>query len=309
VERIAGLALSPPHILKRMQPDSFLWKALEFYGTRVRHRGKWLVHHWLRVVLGASADCNLEVERQGLRWCLNPSDFVQTHLYWTGEYEPWDSRHLWQWAQRGAVVFDVGANFGYYSVTTASAMHGKGRVFAFEPCAATFARLRMNIALNHLEAVITPVPYGLSDTLGYAYLENDHSNSGAAAISSEAQGEKVGLDTLDHFCESNGLDRVDIVKMDVEGNELRVLEGGRNMLSRHMPFMMIEFNSSALEKAGSSAQQLSEMLRELGYQLLVARREILLPFQPAKQVQVPVNVFCVPQRRADVPEKTTELHV
>jgi FkbM family methyltransferase len=274
-----------------------MWKMLEFYGTRVKHPGKSRLHHFLRSAFQVNGDCNLEVERQGLRWYLNPSDFVQTHLYWTGEYEPWDSRHLCRWVRPGTVFLDIGANFGYYSISIASAMQGKGQVFAFEPCATTFSRLRTNIALNNLEEMITPLPCGLADKPGFAFLEGDSRNSGAATISHKSNGEAIGLDTLDQFGEKQGLSQIDIIKIDVEGNELRVLEGGRTMIVRHSPLMMIEFNSAALAKAGSSVTQLRDMLGGLGYQLLTAQREDLVPFQSSQHGPTVVNVFCLPLNR------------
>ncbi len=270
---------------------------LEFYGTQINHRGKWRIHPLLRFVLGASSDCDLEVTRQGLRWCLNPSDFVQSQLYWIADYESWDVHQISRWLQPGAVVFDVGANFGYYSVTLASEMRGKGRVFAFEPCRATYLRLETNIALNHLESMISAVPYGLSDNPGVAYLEEVEGNSGATAISAQGKGESIKLDTLDHFCEVNNIDRIDIMKIDVEGSELRVLEGAKTMLSRSHPRIMIEFNSSALVAAGTSAEQLEGLLRDFGYELFATNRDHLLPFQRDPRKPILRNIFCAPPRK------------
>lgn len=281
-----------------MRPTSPIWKMLEFYGTRINHRGKWRVHAFLRSALRASSDCNLEVTRRGLRWCLNPSDFVQTHLYWTAEYEPWDLLQLSQWVSPGAVVFDVGANFGYYSISLATALQGDGRVFAFEPSKTTFSRLRTNIALNHLESIISPIPCGLSDRPGLAYLAQVEGNSGAAAVSAHATGDAIELDTLDHFCRGNKVDRVDVVKVDVEGNELRVIEGGKAMLAQHQPIIMIEFNSSALEAAGTAVGHLEDLLRGLGYQLMTTKRERLLPFHSTPQQPILTNVFCIPGNRS-----------
>jgi FkbM family methyltransferase len=281
-----------------MQPTSLIWKMLEFYGTQVNHRGKWRIHPILRSALGADSDCDLEVTRQGLRWCLNPSDFVQSHLYWTAEYESWDVLQISRWIQPGAVAFDVGANFGYYSITLASRMRGQGRVFAFEPCRTTYQRLRTNITLNHLESTISTIPCGLSNSPGVAYLEQvEDGNSGATAVSAQATGEAIELDTVDHFCDVNEIDHIDIMKIDVEGSELRVLEGAKAMLSRHQPRIMIEINSSALVAAGASVEQLEDLLRGLGYQLFATQRDRLLPFNLDRRKPILRNIFCTPSSR------------
>jgi FkbM family methyltransferase len=278
-----------------MKPDSPLWRMLEFYGTRIKHRGKWRVHEFLRSVLHADCDCDLEVERQGLRWRLNPSDFVQKHLFWLGEYEYHDLNILSRWSHPSAVVLDVGANFGYYSLSLASGLNGEGHVYAFEPCKPTFSRLQQNIALNSLQSKITAVRSGLSDSPGVAFLHLDPSNSGAATLSHEAEGETISLDTLDNFCDVRKVRKVDLIKIDVEGHELQVLNGGKKVLSSQRPVIMIEFNSAALGRAGQSVEKLASVLRGLEYELLVAKRDRLSPFSAFPKTDVIMNVFCVPK--------------
>src|SRR6266404_5765713 len=138
-----------------MKPDSYLWKALEFYGRRIHHPGKWRVFDYLlksKDTVGYSSD--MEVERLGLNWKLNPSDFVEGWLYWTGEFEGGDWYHFSRLIQPGAVVFDVGANCGYYSLLTGAMLRERVKVVAFEPSPRTFPRLRTNISLNLLNSSI-----------------------------------------------------------------------------------------------------------------------------------------------------------
>jgi FkbM family methyltransferase len=270
---------------------------LEFYGTRVTHRGKWRIHEFLRSLLHADYNGDLQVERQGLLWTLNPADFVQTHLYWTNEYEAWDLFHLYRWVQPGSVVFDVGANFGYYSLKLASALKGEGQVFAFEPCAAIFARLQNNVKLNCLESLVGTQCLGLSDTVGFAHLEQCAANSGAATLSLENKGEQILLDTLDHFCEVRKVSKLNLLKIDVEGNELQVLRGGAEVITCRKPTIMIEFNTSALNRFGATVEELAHQLLTWEYDLFTAQREKLLPFQLRRSVPIMCNVFCIPKSK------------
>jgi FkbM family methyltransferase len=279
----------------RTPSNSLVWKLLEFYGTKFNHLGKWRIHAYLRSILLSPCDCNLEVERQGLRWVLNPADFVQTHLYWTNEYEPWDLLHISKWVHPGAVVFDVGANFGYYSLKLGAAVQPNGHVFAFEPSSVTCSRLKANIALNHFESCVSATRCALSDRTGSSYLTEHGDNSGAATLADDS-GEVVELDTLDHFCDTQAISHINVMKIDVEGNELRVLRGGLANIKRHMPVMMIEFNSTALERAGTSVRELSDLLQTLGYSLFSAKRDRLLPFQIVLASEMVINVFCFPSR-------------
>jgi FkbM family methyltransferase len=180
----------------------------------------------------------------------------------------------------------------------ASAMRGTGHVFAFEPNQATYARLQTNIALNNLDSAITAIRCGLSDTPRVAFLKETEGNSGATIVSDEPTAEPIMLETLDGFCAKQNIDYIDIIKIDVEGNELQVLEGGRAVLSKNRPVLMIEFNPCALEGVGSSAGELAKLLGSWGYQLLVATRGRLAPLQSLPARGVIMNVFCLPNPQA-----------
>jgi FkbM family methyltransferase len=271
-------------------PNSVAWAALEFYGTRVRHKGQWRVHRWLRNTLRANFDCNLETKRSGLRWVLNPSDFVQSSFYWTGNYETWDWYHLCKLVKPHSVVFDVGANFGYYSLLLA-AEKDASQVFAFEPEVETFARLQKNIALNHLEKVVKGVRIGLSDVRESAHLSIEQGNSGASFIGSA--GQTIQLETLDGFCSTNSIEQIDFLKIDVEGHEMHVLTGGTEILSRCKPLILIEINPNALERSGSSAIELQMKLRQMGYVLLVPKRKKLVQFSGNVPPGHLLNVFAI----------------
>jgi FkbM family methyltransferase len=277
-----------------VKPGSFLWNALEIYGTRVHHPGKWRVHEWLRNKLRVSYGGDLQVERQGLRWLLNPSDFVQSTFFWTGEFETWDWYHFLALLKPEAIVFDIGANFGYYSALTALLLNDKGHVYAFEPCRKTYDRLHTNILLNRLQSSVTAVPIALSDHCGSAYLDQTEGNSGATHISK--QGDAITLDTVDHFCETHPIPRIDVIKIDVEGHELHVLTGAKQAIERWRPNIMIEFNPEALQRFGASAAQLENLLRSWGYQLSVPDRKKLIPFDRVPAGWQILNVFAVPGR-------------
>lgn len=284
-----------------MQPDSYIWKALELYGTRIHHRGQWRIHKWLRNKLGGNCDRDFEVQRLGLRWVLNPSDFVQSSFYWTGEFETWDWFHLSRLIQPHSIVCDVGANFGFYSVMAGRQLTPPGRVFAFEPCGETLSRLQTNIRLNHLEHVVTIVPLALSDHQGTGYLANArpddrggaNDNSGARALSST--GERISLDTLDHVCSEQKIARVDVIKIDVEGHELAVLAGAAKTITALKPVIMVECNDVALQRSGASTREMYDKLCSWGYRLFLPRRKTLVPLSSLPAAGEIINIFALPK--------------
>jgi hypothetical protein len=86
-----------------------------------------------------------------------------------------------------------------------------------------------------------------------------------------------------------------LIKIDVEGHELQVINGGEKVLSTHRPVIMIEFNSAALGRAGQTVEKLASVLRGLEYELLVAKRDRLSPLSAFPKTDVIMNVFCVPK--------------
>src|SRR5690348_10133087 len=117
------------------------FRILEYYGTHGNHRGKWRVHAKLRDAFHVDIDADLEVDRAGLRWILNPSDDIQSGFFWTGAMDPWELYHLKRLLKPGNVVFDLGANFGYYSIMIAKYLNNDCHIYAFEPFPSNYRRL------------------------------------------------------------------------------------------------------------------------------------------------------------------------
>ncbi len=273
----------------------FAKHALELYALRLPyHRGKWrVIESALRLTGLEKHDRGrtFEVERAGLRWRLDIECIVQRKLYYHGGFDVHDVRELMTRVPAGGVFFDIGSYFGYYSLL--AAQRG-ARVCAFEPDPANFALLARNIALNSLDQKIRAIPLALSDAPGRARFvaaPADNRGTGHLAGANETGGE-VTLTTLDAFVAEQGLERLDAVKLDVEGVECRVLAGGRETLRRFRPAMLMELNPPCLERAGSSEQALLAAVSDLGYRPMRATARGLVPF--TARTEDYANLICLP---------------
>jgi FkbM family methyltransferase len=273
-----------------MRVNSWLFRALEVYGTRVHHPGQWRAHAKLRRLLRVNVDQELTVTRAGCRWQLNPADYTQREFFWLGEKDSWDVFHLMRLVRPGAVILDIGANFGFYALTFARALARCTRIIAFEPFPATFRRLSANIALNGLQDVIEAHPVALSDREGRARMWSRPDNSGASAVLDEGTIE-VPVTTLDGFSRGAGLDRLDLIKIDVEGHEESVLRGASDVIARHHPVLLVEIDPPKLDRARTSPERVLRLLADLGYGLWVARRRRLEPLDRVPRGDTYVNVF------------------
>ena len=273
---------------------SALFRLLEFYGTRVPHRGQWRVHTMLRRMLKVDVDADFQVTRGGLQWQLNPSDFVQADLFWYGHKDYWETHHLRRLLQRGSVLFDIGANIGYYAVTLTAALGNECRVYAFEPFPPTYERLVTHITLNSFTETISAHRLALSDRERVAHMRiRVGSNSGSARL--DTSGEEIPTTTLDTFCSLHHVDRLDFIKIDAEGHEEFILAGGVQTIRRHRPLILLEFDPPLLEAAGSSVERVASLLRSHGYSLHTARRDVLVPMETLPAGRVVVNAFALPR--------------
>ena len=190
-------------------------------------------------------------------------------IMWTGEYEPPLMGFLRMHSTEGWTCLDVGANVGAVTLALAKYSGASGKVYAFEPGPPNQQRLKRNLALNPALAVRTQVlECGVGDRPGELWWAEEPGNPGNALLSQTGT-HRIPVVTLDDFAREHPLDRVDFVKIDVEGMELQVMQGARELLRRFHPALYFEtlprYVNTAKGAAFSEIRQLLE--KEFGYEL------------------------------------------
>lgn len=243
-----------------------------------------------------------------LAWRIYPHEFVaeigdgvmikvrldrsEEILAWTRTFNPDDEVEVFlSRLKEGFVVLDIGANVGLISLLTAKKVGKTGRVYAFEPVPDIFVRLQENIALNGFNN-IEPVPLALSSQRGMATISISH--DGASSLFRRVSDEFIEVPTerLDDFVEREGIERVDAIKLDVEGAELHVIRGADKTIRRFKPIMMVEINPDTLKAAGTTPQELFETIVSYGYKAHVIRKGKAVPVtQPVKPKRRGIGIF------------------
>lgn len=197
---------------------------------------------------------------------VNPSEHIQQQLFWYGYYEK-EVILTWEaFLQTGYVVLDIGANAGYYSLIASRKVR---QVYAFEPSPLMRQQLEKNIALNALPN-ISVEPYAVSDKDGTArlYLSADD-NSGMTGMQPaenfSGTTEMVKTVSIDEWLLTKGSPTINVIKIDVEGAEMKVLEGMKGLLKKDHPDICIEIIPSLLGKYGNKAEDVFQFLDDLGY--------------------------------------------
>jgi FkbM family methyltransferase len=171
----------------------------------------------------------------------------------------------------GAVVIDIGANLGEWTVPLARAVGPAGRVLAIEPAPRTAAALEATLAANalrHAEVLRCAV----SDHDGTAefavpLVTSARIDTGTARLGPARAGYEalhVPIRSLDSLAPERGLDRLDLIKIDVEGHERQVLEGGASTLERRRPVLVIETG----HEIETDRPAIRGRLQGLGYRML-----------------------------------------
>ena len=174
----------------------------------------------------------------------------------------------------GDCVIDVGANFGLYTVLAAKKAGPSGRVLAFEPFPSSFQVLQLNCDLNQLNGTVTLFPCALGAVKGESALSihSDPGRNSLGSLGKEAVASvKVKVEKLDEIVKQADLEKIDFIKMDVEGFEAHVLEGGLETLARFKPTLIFELNPSACSRNGENAGEIVRILEAAGYTLFEYR--------------------------------------
>lgn len=201
--------------------------------------------------------------RSGLRIHVrNPTDFLQMQVYYTGTFEEHCLQHMRRLAKPGDTVLDVGANIGVHTLEAARIVGPAGKVIAIEAAPTHVEAIKENVALNGFGNVDV-IEMAASDRQGMATLRLPTlSNLGMYRLGGEGTAAfNVALGRLDDVVDQ----RIDFLKMDIEGSEYRALLGAARLISTHKPAILIELNDSALSDCGSSSAEVKEMLSALGY--------------------------------------------
>ena len=196
--------------------------------------------------------------------------------------------------QKGDVVIDIGANIGYYTRIASKSVGSTGRVFAFEPSPNALSVLKLN---TKDLANVQVFPVALSDTEGEArfYVRKNGGTSSLAADSS-AQEVKVKMTTLDNLALQ--VEKVDLIKIDVEGFEPDVLRGARTLIQDFRPLVYLEYFAHYAEKRGFTDAVFDSFFADLNYNLHWinehAERGSLLSDTPSNYL------LAIPQERQQV---------
>jgi FkbM family methyltransferase len=229
----------------------------------------------VRVIAGMGDFAN--VSRGGIKWSLDLSEGIDFSIYLLGAFERSTRATLQKLIKPGDIVFDIGANIGAHTLGLAQSAGPDGKVYAFEPTDLAFEKLKQNLALNPelskrtdaRQILLADDPSAPRETEIYAswplgaaddFVHPKHRGQLVTTL-------RARVDTVDRFVERESIERLNLMKIDVDGHEYSVLRGAVKTVEKFQPVLVMEMCPYVHDEKGHGFDALVGILRDAGYSL------------------------------------------
>lgn len=232
-----------------------------------------------------------------LKISMDPSEHLGNSIFFRGNYEQWDVQAAKSLIKPNDVIVEVGSNIGIWTILFCKWLPA-GLVYAIEP-SSFFELLKKNLALNNFQNVVVEKIAIGSTEWPYKIIYENHRNAGMNYLVNSPLTTSDGIiESLDHYISTREISKIDFLKLDVEGMELEVLQGGVVTIAKHRPVLFIELEEKNLSRYNSTTQNVLDLLESLGYSEfyisstygklnLIDKKDIL-------KLKAGINIFCIP---------------
>ena len=206
---------------------------------------------------------------QGSKMFLDPGDSLDLSI--NGVYGELDTKIIREEIHEGDIVIDVGANIGYYTLIFAQLVGSSGKVFAFEPEPKNFEILKKNIEINNYQNIVAEQKI-VSDKSGIVKLFIAEHGIVGHRINQEKSSQKfieVESIILDNYIKKLNLDnKINFIKIDVEGSEPKVLEGTKEIIQKSNQLKIFtEFNREVVKEYGIEPKEMIDLFYRNGFKI------------------------------------------
>jgi FkbM family methyltransferase len=219
-----------------------------------------------RLFRGQSAICLYD---NNLKIKVDLEEWIQQHIYFLGAWDEPGSKFLKNYLKAGDIFMDIGANIGCYTMIASKIVGSEGEIHAFEPVSKVFDKLLFNIQLNNLSNISTnrKAVYETSGTL--EFFVSSRENEGMSSIfrhdTESGEIEKVKAISIDEYVEKMNIQRIDMMKIDIEGAEIFALKGMKNTIKRFKPIIIMELSEDVLRNIPVESKDVLDIMRSMNY--------------------------------------------
>ncbi|MFB2918263.1 FkbM family methyltransferase [Aerosakkonema sp. BLCC-F2] len=220
---------------------------------------------------------------------------IEASVWLGGVYDVVTTKFFRKVIRENDVFLDIGANCGVLTLVAASLIT-TGKIYAFEPSEHIRYRLQANIKLNpHLKDLVKVVPLGVGAAKGQLFYHEDQEFRGNGALQ-PISGILVDVVSLDEWVLLEPIEKIDVIKIDVEGMEYDVLLGAKAVIEKYHPLIYFETLPIFFKYTSHNIRTIYEFLANLGYR-------ILSPTEPHSEISFdgpyPANSVAIHPQHAD----------
>ena len=263
--------------------------------------GKERLSHWLKPSVELKANLTggiVWLKDEPIAIHTSADSYIEWTILTTGTYEDEINQLIRISVKSGGVALDIGANIGLQSIRMAQAVGTDGRVYAFEPLVYLQKKFISNIKLNKADNVCL-LPFALSNAESEVdfKISTNNWNQGTFSIGNNSQGsesQRVIIKIADELPEIQELEKLDLIKIDVEGFEYQVLQGLKKTLTKFKPRIIFEYDHNYWLSNGQNIEECFSFLTSLNYtlyQITPVGCELI----KAQDGIASGNLFCLPQ--------------
>ena len=244
-----------------------------FRSTKFKIRVANLIYRFLRLIRVNPVRI---IERKGIRYQVDLAEGIDLSLFLFGHYQKHVTQNNLYSLPQNCVVMDVGANFGVISLSMMN-QYPSAKIYAFEPTDYAFKKLKINIDLNpEVRNHIKPFQLFVSDYEDSPKESHVYSSWRVDRLVREIHPIHCGIlksascktVTIDGFVCDNNIDRLDLIKIDTDGNELSVLKGAKEVLCDFRPVIVFEIATYLLdENQESFYEDFLKLMTPIGYKV------------------------------------------
>ncbi|MDQ7026704.1 MAG: FkbM family methyltransferase [Anaerolineae bacterium] len=236
----------------------------------------------------------IELE-DGLNMHLDTNIPPERGIFFAGDRHRVLTAVMQQYVKQGAYCMDIGANIGFYTLKLAQLVGSSGRIAAFEANPTLVTRIRENISLNnfnHINLVNKAVNH-MGETATF-YITANSELSSLEYRDNAVEKITVHATTIDEFMEESNWERLDFIKLDIEGHDCHALIGANRTLRNFRPYIVLEYHYHSDTVIAAEA---FEILKEIGYTIegIILRSGKRLPFDwqhPHTKDAHHINLLC-----------------
>ena len=200
--------------------------------------------------------------------------------YFPADYEKDNFDFLFANCREGDIVLDIGAHIGLFAVIASQVTGKNGKVLAFEPAPSTFKILKKTIEINNAENHIDlfQKAVGREDGKALFFISDGAADNSNSMISYKddrpLHGIDIAITTIDSVVSEKNLERVDFIKIDVEGAELDTLKGGSLTLQNLRPVCIVAIHPEPIRAKGDKLEDIYDLIISLKYTISMDNKNL-----------------------------------